>query len=177
MILTSFVEERIFYRYLTPRWSHQPLSGAGAAMNGGRFNPKGVSALYLSADPETALAELRQDALLAPPATLAAYKVIVGDIVDFAGGFDSDRWSPDWSDWNCDWKYMSRIERKMPQTWRLSNEIIGQQCRGLLFPSTRKPGGTNLVLFSDHLTQADKVEVHDPNGDLPRNQLSWNRNS
>ena len=30
--------DAIFYRYLTPKWAFVPLSGAGAASEGGRFN-------------------------------------------------------------------------------------------------------------------------------------------
>jgi RES domain-containing protein len=35
-----------------------PLSGAGAAIGGGRFNPKGIPAFYLSLAMETALKEV-----------------------------------------------------------------------------------------------------------------------
>jgi RES domain-containing protein len=53
--------EQIFYRALRPAWSFKPLSGAGAARNGGRWNAKGTPALYLAEDPMTALAEYNQD--------------------------------------------------------------------------------------------------------------------
>ena len=36
------------YRAHNPMWSFSPLSGAGAAIHGGRFNSKGMPALYLS---------------------------------------------------------------------------------------------------------------------------------
>ncbi|WP_439546652.1 RES domain-containing protein [Sandarakinorhabdus sp.] len=48
MKLTRLRPNAVFHRYLTPRWSHAPLSGAGAALHGGRFNRPGVPALYLS---------------------------------------------------------------------------------------------------------------------------------
>ncbi|MFV0302812.1 MAG: RES family NAD+ phosphorylase [Paracoccus sp. (in: a-proteobacteria)] len=36
------------FRAHNPRWSFEPLSGEGARRHGGRFNPPGVPALYLS---------------------------------------------------------------------------------------------------------------------------------
>ena len=45
------------YRAHNPRWSFKPLSGGGAAVHGGRFNPKSVAALYLALDPITAIKE------------------------------------------------------------------------------------------------------------------------
>ncbi|WP_276840666.1 RES domain-containing protein [Herbaspirillum huttiense] len=46
MILTSL--ETVAYRVHVPRWSFDPVSGAGAARFGGRLNRPGVPALYLS---------------------------------------------------------------------------------------------------------------------------------
>lgn len=173
MIVIRFPTERIFYRYLTPRWSYVPLSGAGASANGGRFNRTGVEALYLSTEPATAYAELKQGASIVPPATLAAYRVRADDIVDFSGGFDAARWSPDWASWDTDWKYIARIDKRFPPSWALADSLIGDGRRGLLFPSTRSPGGINLVLFPANLTDGDALDVHDPHGDLPVDQSSW----
>ncbi|TIO05675.1 MAG: RES domain-containing protein, partial [Mesorhizobium sp.] len=38
---------------LTPKWAFLPTSGAGAAMDGGRFNRPGIEALYLGVHPST----------------------------------------------------------------------------------------------------------------------------
>ena len=48
------------YRAHNPRWSFTPLSGEGAAVHGGRFNPRGTPALYLALDPMTAIKEAAQ---------------------------------------------------------------------------------------------------------------------
>jgi RES domain-containing protein len=69
--------DEVFHRFLTPKWAFVPLSGVGAAIDGGRFNRPGVEALYLSRTAQTALEEYRQGASITPPATLAAYKVAV----------------------------------------------------------------------------------------------------
>lgn len=48
--------EEVFYRIISPVWASVPLSGMGAARQGGRFNRLGQEALYLSRDEATALA-------------------------------------------------------------------------------------------------------------------------
>ncbi len=75
-----------------------PTSGAGAASEGGRFNRKGVNALYLSSDDITALREYQQDEPIMPPGTIAAYHVALDRVVDFRQGFDPADWSPVWED-------------------------------------------------------------------------------
>nr|WP_268238075.1 RES domain-containing protein [Caballeronia grimmiae] len=55
MILTDLPKGTTLYRAHTPRWAARPMSGAGAALKGGRFNREGVEALYLSLEVLTAL--------------------------------------------------------------------------------------------------------------------------
>jgi RES domain-containing protein len=163
----------IFHRFHSPDWAHLPSSGAGAAVNGGRFNRPGIEALYLSLEPDTALAEYRQGATITPPGTLVAYLVDVGGVIDFAQGYVPAAWPDEWADTGCDWKYIARIERREPPTWRIGDALIRDGLKGLLFPSYRRPGGTNLVLFNANLTKNDRVTPHDPESKLPRDQRSW----
>lgn len=44
--------------------------------------------------------------------------------------------------------------------------------RGILFPSLRHAGGTNLVIFPANLINGDQLEVHDPDHRLPQDQSS-----
>jgi RES domain-containing protein len=173
VILTRFDPARVFYRFLTPKWAFLPTSGAGAAQHGGRFNRPGIEALYLSVEVETAWAEYGQGSSLPSPGTLVAYTVMADDVVDFSSGFDPTLWSPEWAEWDADWKYIARIERKTPPSWRLADDLIRSGRRGLLYPSTRRRGGANLVLFSSNFTAGDTIEAHDPEGRLPTNQSSW----
>jgi len=71
-----------FWRMLAPRWAFDPLSGAGAARAGGRWNAPGQAALYLSNSHATAIAEYQQD--LPRPGTLTAYDVDAQAILDLA---------------------------------------------------------------------------------------------
>lgn len=164
--------DEIFYRYLTPRWAFMPTSGAGAAVGGGRFNRPGVEALYLSRAARTALEEYRQGAPITPPATLAAYRINLSDIVDMSDGYDPALWAREWADWDCAWRKIARIDRKTPPSWTLAEGLVASGVQGLLFPSLRHPGGINLVVFSAGLSQ-DAIAVHDPDGLLPRDQSSW----
>jgi RES domain-containing protein len=165
--------DEVFHRYVTPKWAFAPTSGAGAAAEGGRFNRPGVEALYLARSVETALEELKQGASIVPPATLIAFKITAGEVVDFSAGFNPAVWAPKWMDWDCAWKKIARIDKKIPQSWGLADEVISAGYRGLLFPSTRNPGGINLVLYPQNLTTDDAIHVHDPDGRLPADQSSW----
>jgi RES domain-containing protein len=173
MKLVRVGPDEVFHRYLTPKWAYLPTSGAGAAIDGGRFNRPGIEALYLSRAPQTALEEYRQGASITPPATLAAYKVTLEDVADLSAGYDPAIWPAEWADWSCSWRNIARIDRKVPPSWNLADALITAGCRGLLFPSLRHAGGTNLVVFSANLTLKDVVEVYDPDGRLPHDQSSW----
>lgn len=69
------------YRALNPIYARDPLSGEGAKRHGGRFNPKGMPALYTSLSVMTALREANQIGTL-QPTTLVAYEADVGPIFD-----------------------------------------------------------------------------------------------
>lgn len=138
---TRLDPDTVFYRFLSPRWSHLPMSGAGAAQNGGRFNRPGVEALYLSADVETALAEYAQGSSITPPGMLVAYRVAVSDIVDFSAGYGPPSWPPIFAGWACNWKAIARLDGGNPPSWQIADELIGAGRPGMLFPSTRRAGG------------------------------------
>lgn len=173
MKITRIGPDDIFHRYLTPKWAFLPTSGAGAAIDGGRFNRPGVEALYLSRAPQTALEEYKQGANITPPATLAAYRVTLAEAADLSLGFDPDDWDDAWKEWNCAWRQIARIDRKIPPSWRLADQVITAGLRGILFPSLRHAGGTNLVIFPANLLKADRIAVHDPDRRLPQDQSSW----
>ncbi|KNG95519.1 RES family NAD+ phosphorylase [Pseudaestuariivita atlantica] len=165
MTLARLGPDAIFYRCLTPRWSYDPLSGAGAASLGGRFNRPGVPALYLSQEIETAFKEAQQGALLSRPLLAVTYLVDVRLVHDMR---EDD--AP--TGWDDDWRYIHRIEGKTPRSWEIGDRAVEDGVMGILFPSQIAPGGLNLVLFPTNLTEGS-VRVHDPGGDLPRDQRSW----
>lgn len=162
----------VFHCYLTPKWAFLPASGAGAAVDGGRFNRPGVEALYLSRSAQTALEEYKQGASITPPATLAAYKLTLAEVADLSQGFDPGAWDNAWREWDCAWHQIARIDREVPPSWTLADLVIIAGLRGILFPSLRHAGGTNLVIFPANLVDGDNVTVHDPDHRQPQDQSS-----
>ena len=63
--------EGLVYRAHHPGWAYQPTSGEGAERHGGRFNRKGLTALYTSLDITTAWMEAHRASLAPEPGALA----------------------------------------------------------------------------------------------------------
>lgn len=71
----------LLYRALNPLYAEEPLSGRGAQVHGGRFNPKGTAALYTSLGLPTAIKEANQVGSL-QPTTIVAYNADIDGIFD-----------------------------------------------------------------------------------------------
>lgn len=69
------------FRALNPVYSREPLSGRGAELHGGRFNPRGIPALYSSLTVVTALREANRAGSL-QPTTLDSYDAEVDGVFD-----------------------------------------------------------------------------------------------
>lgn len=69
------------YRALNPVYTREPLSGRGAELYGGRFNPKGLPAFYGSLSVMTALREANQVGNL-QRTTLVSYDAEIDGIFD-----------------------------------------------------------------------------------------------
>lgn len=164
------------YRVHDPRWSFKPLSGDGAAIHGGRFNPKGVAALYLSLDLVTAVREGNQGfAGKIEPCVLCSYEVDCTDITDLrtdaaraAAGVAFEELASPWA--------MLGLERKPIPSQRLASRLIADGQAGVLVPSFAVGSASdshNLVLWRWGPALPCRVTVHDPSGRLPKSQLSW----
>lgn len=165
------------YRAHDPRWSFKPLSGEGAALHGGRFNPKGTPALYLSLDPMTAIKEAAQGfAHKFEPYVLCTYEIDCEDVIDLrdeeerrAAGVGIDVLA-------CPW-FAEAAAGRQPASWLLARKLIANGAAGLLAPSFVRGASVaadvNLVLWCWSSRQPHRVAVFDPSGRLPNNQLSW----
>ena len=69
------------YRALNPIYAREPLSGYGAQRHGGRFNKKGVPALYTSLSIMTAIRESNQVGSL-QPTTIVSYRADIEHVFD-----------------------------------------------------------------------------------------------
>ena len=72
----------LVYRAHNPQWSWAPLSGEGARRHGGRFNRRGIPALYTSPSPLTAVREAQPLGRPMQPLTLCAYEVDAEPVFD-----------------------------------------------------------------------------------------------
>lgn len=164
------------YRAHDPRWSFKPISGDGAAIRGARFNPKGVPTLYLSLSVMGAVKEANQGfAHRIDPCVLCSYEVDCEDIVDLRTqeGREAAGVSPE--EMGCAWMNFL-AESKKPPSWGIYDLLFADGKAGILV-SSFAPGADgadqNLVLWRWDEFPPHKVEVIDPSGRLPRNQLSW----
>ena len=137
------------YRALNPVYARQPLSGRGAQLFGGRFNPKGVPALYASLSIMTALREANQAGNL-QPTTLVSYDADIAHVFDCrdeaalaAEGMDAAALAdPAWRD-----RMKTRGEAG---TQAFARRLIAAGCGGLLvrsFAAGASAADFNLVLW------------------------------
>jgi len=164
------------YRAHHPKWSFRPLSGDGAAVHGGRFNPKGTPALYLALTMETAVREAsRAFAFKIDPCVLCCYDVDCADVVDLRSEAGRAEHGVAAAELSSDW-LSSRREGGEPASWQLARRLMARGIAGILVPSFA-PGATgsdqNLVLWDWSDRPPHQVRVFDPSGRLPLNQLSW----
>ncbi len=164
------------YRAHDPRWSFKPLSGDGASIHGGRFNPKRVAALYLALDPMTAIKEAAQGfPLKIEPLLLCSYSIDCENIIDLTDRSTLDELALDSSELSGGWLLLAK-SGKEPPTWRLAARLMASGAAGLIAPSYAPGAGEgdrNLVLWRWGPDLPHRVDVHDPSGRLPKSQLSW----
>jgi len=157
---------------LAPKWAHEPLGGAGAATRGGRHNEPGMSALYMSEQFATAIAEYEQD-LGIRPGTLCAYDVNVTDVVDLCDPQVCEAAAINPSDLRCPWKQIAFVAKGRPPTWDIARRLFDAGASGLRVPSVQAVEGANLVLWRWNDAPDRQVVALDPLRDLPRDQSSW----
>ena len=158
------------YRALNPLYARAPLSDQGAALYGGRFNPRGMAALYTSLSIMTAVKEANQVGRL-QPTTLVAYQAAIESVFD---GRDAaaladqglslaDLGSPSWRD-------QARAEGEA-KTQTLARRLVKAGYQGLLVPSFAA-GATesdlNLVLWQWGDGPPAQLELIDDEGRLIR---------
>ena len=142
------------YRALNPLFAREPLSGRGAELYGGRFNPKGMPALYCSLSIMTALREVNRAGSL-QPTTLVSYEAEIERVFDSrdgpalrAAGLDPGALADN------AWRDAMRTGEAKTQIF--ARQLAGTGYGGLLVRSFA-PGATendlNLVLWSwgEHL--------------------------
>lgn len=166
----------LVYRAHNPFWSFSPVSGDGAKLHGGRFNPKGKSALYLSLTAPTALAEYNQGFPHRPqPSTLCAYEIDCEDILNLCDEGQRKIAGISFDEMTCAWELMV-AEKHNPPTWEMAERLIKAGTAGIVVPSYAKnapPDGQNIVLWKWRDHPPHQVKLIDDDNRLPKNQDSW----
>lgn len=165
------------YRAHDPRWSWSPVSGEGARIHGGRFNPQGVPALYLALDFNTAVIGANQGFPFRSmsPITLVSYAVDCDDVADLTNTKVLRRLRVTAADLACAWKLLSEGKKPVP-SWLLVERLRSSGASGVIVPSF-SPGAAadakNLVLWKWSADLPYQVVVVDPEEKLPRDSSSW----
>ncbi|TNB46324.1 RES domain-containing protein [Martelella lutilitoris] len=139
------------------------MSGRGAEIYGGRFNPKGVPALYAATSVLTALREANQVGDL-QPTTLVGYRARIDMVFDArdgaalaaAGVDDAVLADPSWRD--------QMSESGEARTQRFARDLIAVGYNGLLvrsFAKGARPDDINLVLWRWAETGPSSLELID----------------
>lgn len=150
-----------WFRVLKPRYAHEPVSGEGARLVGGRFNRMGIAALYLSADPQTAYAEYTQT-LYDRPGLMCSYEVDLAPVIDLRNEAVLDALGVATTDLAGRW-----IGIKEPPGQRLSERLIAEGWVVALYRSAQRPEGTNLVVWSWAANAPRKVKLVDRLAEAP----------
>jgi RES domain-containing protein len=164
----AFTYSGKLYRALNPVYAREPMSGRGAELYGGRFNPKGVPALYASTSVVTALREANQVGDL-QPTMLVCYRAeieMVFDTTDIAAleaaGLDEVALA------DPTWRNQMRTSGEA-RTQRFARDLIAAGYNGLVVRSFAKgsgPGDMNMVLWKWGLSGPSALELIDEEGRL-----------
>ncbi len=151
------------FRALNPLYSREPLSGHGAELFGGRFNARGVPALYASLSVLTAIREANQVGNL-QPTTLVCYEGDIEEVFDtrdeealkLLGMSSSALADPSWRD--------QMIKDGKSRTQRFAEKLVAEGFNGLLvrsFVHGASARDLNLVLWTWGSSAPTRLRVID----------------
>lgn len=169
------LEFRLFYgqgyRVFSPKYIRSPISTQGAFGYGGRYNPKGIHALYVAEDPVTGLAENRlivspQSSPLYRPATriLLALEYRLQRVLDLSEARVLQSLSSSYQELTGDWEPYAYQGQTAP-TQQLGAAVFASgHFEALRYPSAQNRQQHNLVVFKERLLPHSHVRVMDSSG-------------
>lgn len=164
------------FRAHDPNWSWTPLSGAGAALKGRRFNWPGLETLYLSLSYHTVFREVSGGfAHRLTPYVLCSYDVDCDDIADLRTDAERAALGVALTDLSCAWADALAAGRE-PASWAVVRRLLAEGYAGILvqsFATGATVDDQNLVLWRWGPDLPHRVTAYDPTGKLPKNQISW----
>ena len=159
----------LVYRAHNPEWSWTPVSGEGARRHGGRFNRRGVPALYTSLSPLTAIREAQPLGRPMQPLTLCAYAVDAEPVFDSQdeerrqelGVKDTDLACPTWE--------AEMLAGELSASQALADRLTAAGYAGMRvrsFAAGSDPDDLNLVMWTWSPERPNRVVLIDDEGRL-----------
>ncbi len=156
------------YRSSAVRYANERelLVGTGASLGGGRWNPKGVEAVYGSMTPETCLAETLSlsryyglDASELMPRVFAAITVSLSSVLDLTAGSVRQKLGVSLKRMlGEDW-IKAQASGRVPMTQAIGRSAAATGYEGLIVFSAAEPGGRNLVWFPRNLRASSRIAI------------------
>lgn len=162
------------WRVYVPAWGWQPLSGAGAARFGGRWNPVGMAAIYAAVELTTAWSEYNQG-LTQHPGLVVRLLLTGGRLADASDAPTRARFAiPD--DLGGDlWRAAAASPAGSPT--QAAALAMRAEYDGIRYPSAMSLGGSNVALWRWNVPAGPALAVEDPEGRLPFSAASWTERS
>ncbi|WP_395831541.1 RES family NAD+ phosphorylase [Elstera sp.] len=158
------------FRAVNPIYARDPLSGRGAELYGGRFNAKGMAALYLSISIMTAIREANQAGSL-QPTTLVSYDADIDHVFDCRdeAALHAEGMSPT-ALADTGWRDAMKAQGEAP-TQSFARRLKASGWNGMMVRSFA-PGTTlddlNLVLWVWHASETARLTLIDDEKRLSR---------
>ena len=159
----------LVYRAHNPRWSWTPLSGAGARRHGGRFNRRGIRALYTSLNELTAIREAQPLGRPMQPLTICTYDVDVEPVFDTLDKAQRRTLGVKLSDLACPTWEAEMHAGLVPASQALADRLIAAGYAGMRvrsFVAGTRAGDLNLVLWTWGDARPTRVTLIDDEGRL-----------
>lgn len=161
----------LVYRAHNPQWSWTPLSGEGARRYGGRFNRRGIAALYTSLASLTAVREAQPLGRPMQPLTLCAYEVDTAPVFDALDEEQRRVMIISESDLACPTWEAEMLAGTIPASQAVADRLIAAGYTGMRVRSFAAGAGAddlNLVMWKWGSDRPTRVVLIDDEGRLSR---------
>ena len=159
----------VVYRAHNPQWSWTPLSGEGARRHGGRFNRRGMPALYSSLTPLTAIREAQPLGRPMQPLTLCAYEVDAEPVLNTRDEVERAAFGVGEADLLCPAWEAEMLDGAVPSSQALADRLVTAGRVGMVvrsFAHSAGPEDFNLVLWTWGPERPGRVVLIDDEGRL-----------
>ena len=161
----------VVYRAHNPQWAWDPLSGEGASRHGGRFNRRGLPALYTSLSQLTAIREAQPLGRPMQPLILCACEVDVEPVFDALDVSRREEYAVSDSDLCCPNWERDMLDGSIPLSQALADRLIADGFAGMRVQSFARGAGPediNLVLWRWGARRPHRIVLIDDEGRLTK---------